>query len=54
MQGGVGSDIGDDEIYSAIPGAALEKIAEALETIASANIALAQYHQGRCRQLATA
>jgi uncharacterized protein (DUF169 family) len=48
------TDIGDDEIYSAIPGAALEKIAEALETIASANSALAQYHQDRRRQLSTA
>jgi uncharacterized protein (DUF169 family) len=48
------TDIGDDEIYSAIPGAALEKIAEALDTIAAANIALAQYHQGRRSQLSTA
>jgi uncharacterized protein (DUF169 family) len=48
------TDLGENEIYSAIPGAALEKIAEALETIASANIALAQYHRGRRRQLATA
>jgi uncharacterized protein (DUF169 family) len=46
--------IGDDELYSAIPGAALEKVAGALETVASANTALAQYHQGRKAQLSTA
>jgi len=48
------TDIGDDEIYSAIPGSALEKIAEALATIVSANGALAEYHQGRRTQLSTA
>ena len=47
------TDIGDDELYSAIPGAALEKVAEALQTIASANLTLAQYHKGRRAELST-
>ena len=45
--------IGDDEMYSAIPGAALERVADALETIALANLALAEYHRGRRQQLST-
>lgn len=48
------TDLSDDELYSAVPGSALEKLAEALETIVSANLALAEYHQGRRAQLATA
>jgi uncharacterized protein (DUF169 family) len=46
--------IGDDELYAAIPGRALEAVARELETIASANLALAQHHQGRQSQLSTA
>jgi len=48
------TDIGDDEIYSAIPGTALEKVAEALQTIVSANLALSQYHKDRRSLLSTA
>jgi len=48
------TDIGDDELYSAVPGAALEKVAEALETVLAANLALAQYHKGRRAELSTA
>ena len=48
------TDLGDDELYSAIPGAALEAVAEALQTVASANLALADYHRGRRHQLSTA
>jgi uncharacterized protein (DUF169 family) len=47
------TDLGEDELYSAIPGAALQAVADALETIVSANAALAQYHRGRRDQLAT-
>jgi len=47
------TDIGDDELYSAIPGTALEKVAEALQTVVSANLALKEYHQGRRAQLST-
>ncbi len=45
--------IGDDEMYAAIPGRALEQIAEQLETVASANLALAQYHRERQLRLST-
>jgi uncharacterized protein (DUF169 family) len=47
------TDIGDDELYSAIPGSALERVAEALQTVASANATLAAYHRLRREQLAT-
>lgn len=46
--------IGDDELYAAIPGGALELVAEELQTIASANQALEQHHRGRQSQLSTA
>jgi uncharacterized protein (DUF169 family) len=45
------TDIGDGELYAAIPGRALEQIAEELQTVASANLALAQYHRDRRHQL---
>jgi len=48
------TDIGQEELYSAIPGTSLEAVADALQTVASANIALEQYHRGRRSQLATA
>lgn len=48
------TNIGDDELYAAIPGAALEMVAQELETIASANSALEQHHRGRQHQLSTA
>lgn len=47
------TDLGDDELYSAVPGSALERVAEALETIVAANLALADYHRGRRQQLST-
>ena len=46
--------IGDDELYAALPGRALGEVARELETIASANAALAEYHRGRQSQLSTA
>jgi|SRR5579872_1208339 len=48
------TSINDDELYSAIPGSALQPIADALQTVVAANGALAQYHQGRRSQLSTA
>jgi len=48
------TEIGDDEMYAAIPGRALEQIARELETVESANLALAQYHRDRRSQLSTA
>lgn len=48
------TDLGEDELYSAIPGSALQSLADALQTVVSANVALAQYHRGRRNQLSTA
>ena len=48
------TNIGDQEMYAAIPGSALELVARELETIASANQTLEQYHRGRQHQLSTA
>jgi uncharacterized protein (DUF169 family) len=45
--------IGDDDMYAAIPGRALEPIARELETVESANLALAEYHRDRQHQLST-
>jgi uncharacterized protein (DUF169 family) len=45
--------IGNDEMYAAVPGRALEQIARELETVQSANLALAQYHQDRQHRLST-
>jgi len=47
------TDIGEDELYAAVPGRALEQIARELETVASANVALEQYHRERRQQLST-
>jgi uncharacterized protein (DUF169 family) len=47
------TDLGDDELYVAIPGRDLPKLAAEAETIASANAALEDYHRGRRRSLAT-
>ncbi|HLG96261.1 MAG TPA: DUF169 domain-containing protein [Bryobacteraceae bacterium] len=48
------ANLGDDELYSAIPGSVLQSIADALRTVLPANSALARYHQGRREQLSTA
>jgi uncharacterized protein (DUF169 family) len=48
------TDLGDDELYLAIPGRALAPIAAELATIAAANAALRDYHTKRRRDLATA
>ena len=44
--------ISDDELYLGMPGAALPGLAEAAQTIASANAALLDYHRGRRDALA--
>jgi len=48
------TELGEDELYSAIPGQALQPLADALQTVMQANAALAEYHQGRRSQLSTA
>jgi len=47
------TDLGDDELYVAIPGRDLARVAAGLTTILSANDTLADYHRGRRRTLAT-
>ena len=44
--------VGDDELYSALPGRHLEAVAQELETILAANSALAGYHSSRLQLLA--
>jgi uncharacterized protein (DUF169 family) len=44
---------GDDELYVAVPGRDISRVAEETETIAKANAALADYHRGRRAALAT-
>lgn len=47
------TDLKGSELYVAIPGKDLEKIASELQTIAAANILLSDYHQQRRQSLAT-
>ena len=47
------TDLGDDELYLAIPGRALAPLVAELATIASANATLRDYHAKRRRDLAT-
>jgi uncharacterized protein (DUF169 family) len=47
------TDLGDDELYVAVPGPALERVAAEVATIVAANEALASYHRERRRTLAT-
>jgi len=65
LSGGVASSLGcignrvytgisDDQFYTVIAGADLNAILRELDTIVSANVALAEYHQGRRAALATA
>ena len=46
--------IADDEFYSVIAGKDLASVVAQLETITSANAALAEYHTGRRAALSTA
>ena len=48
------TDLGDDELYVAIPGRALAPLLAELDTITAANTTLADYHRQRRRALATA
>lgn len=47
------TDIGEDELYVTVPGKDLPRIAEEVQTIASANRTLSEYHQARRQVLAT-
>lgn len=47
------TDLGEDELYVAIRGKDLSRIGDEAQTIAAANLKLADYHRGRRRDLAT-
>jgi uncharacterized protein (DUF169 family) len=47
------TDLAEDELYVALPGRDLPRIVAELDTIATANAALADYHRGRRADLAT-
>ena len=47
------TDLGDDELYVAVPGRDLERVATEVEVIAEANARLDDYHRGRRQALAT-
>ena len=47
------TDVGEDELYLAVPGRDLPRIAEEAQTIAAANAKLSEYHRGRRQALAT-
>jgi uncharacterized protein (DUF169 family) len=48
------TDLGEDELYTVVPGRDLERVVEELQTIAGANAQLAEYHRGKRETLATA
>lgn len=47
------TDLGDDELYVAIRGRSLARVAQEAQTIVSANAKLADYHRSRRKDLAT-
>ena len=47
------TDLGDDELYVAVPGRDLVAVVDALAVIAGANATLADYHRGRRASLAS-
>ena len=47
------TDLGEDELYIAVPGRDLPKIAEEAKMIAAANAKLSEYHRARRQALAT-
>jgi uncharacterized protein (DUF169 family) len=48
------TDLGEDELYAVVPGRDLARVVEALQTVASANAQLAEYHRAKRQTLATA
>ena len=47
------TDLGDDELYVAIPGRDLDKLLGEADTVAAANVSLADYHRARRQALST-
>lgn len=48
------TDLGDDELYLAVPGARLADVAGCVSGIVAANVTLAEYHRGRRETLTRA
>jgi uncharacterized protein (DUF169 family) len=48
------TDLGEDELYAVVPGRDLARVMDELQTIATANAQLAEYHRGKRQALATA
>jgi len=47
------TDLGEDELYVAVPGRDLARVADEVQTIAAANAKLSEYHRRRRETLAT-
>jgi uncharacterized protein (DUF169 family) len=47
------TDLGEDELYVAVPGRDLARVADEAQTVAAANAKLSEYHRGRRAALAT-
>ena len=47
------TDLADGEMYSMVPGKDLDRVADELETIASANAKLHEYHRSRRQEIST-
>ena len=47
------TDLADGELYSMVPGKDLERVADELETITSANAELHEYHRSRRQEIST-
>jgi uncharacterized protein (DUF169 family) len=47
------TDLGEDELYVAVPGKDLARVAEEAQIIVAANAKLTEYHRGRRQALAT-
>jgi uncharacterized protein (DUF169 family) len=45
------TDLGEDELYTVVPGRVLPRVVDELRTIATANAQLAEYHRGRRQTL---
>jgi uncharacterized protein (DUF169 family) len=45
------TSLGDDELYVVVPGNALTRVAEQLDTVLNANAELEKFHRARARQL---
>jgi len=45
------TDLGEDELYIVVPGRDLLRVVDALQTIATANAELAEYHRARRQTL---